>query len=327
MLPSFRVLSVSDTGWLLYMVEAEVTDRENSKVSFGIQRGAVKRSRPKVLAMIWALLLGAGCFGLRAASSAPEPPGRIVSLAPNLTELLFELGVGSQIVGVTTYCVYPPETRRIEKIGGFINPSLEKILSLEPTLVFSEHWTSSKTVPTLRRLGLKVVEVPSPFSLAEIYQLMRITGEAIGRAERAEQLIQAMMDQVQQIREKAKSFPRRPTLYVEIDPPSWTIGSKSFVNEAVSLCGAQNIFADVSRPALQVSKEVIVVKDPEIILSFDASASEISRRPGWHRIRAVRNGSVIDDLDRDLLTHGNHRLAEGMRQLQERVRKLIESRP
>ena len=217
--------------------------------------------------------------------------------------------------------------KKIEKIGGFINPSLEKILSLEPQLVFSERWTSSKTVPTLRRLGLHVVEVPSPFSLAEIYQLMRIIGEALGRTARAEQLVEAMMNQVRQIREKAKSFPRRPTLYVEIDPPSWTVGSRSFVNEAISLCGAQNIFGDVNRPALQASKEVIVSKDPEIILSFDASAAEIGRRPGWHRIRAVRNGAVIDDLDRDLLTHGNHRLVEGMRQLQQRVTQSIESLP
>ena len=287
----------------------------------------MKRSRHRVLTVIWALLLGSTCFALRAASSDPELPGRIVSLAPNLTELLFELGVGSQVVGVTTYCVYPPETQKIEKIGGFINPSLEKIVSLEPQLVISERWTSSKTVPTLRRLGLKVVEAPSPFSLAEIYQLMRITGKAIGRVERAEELIQATVDQVQQIREKAKLFRYRPTLYVEIDPPSWTVGSGSFVTEAISLCGARNIFGDVNRPALQASKEVIVLKDPEIILSFDASASEISRRPGWHRIRAVRNGFIIDDLDRDLLTHGNHRLVEGMRQLQQRVQKLIESLP
>ena len=287
----------------------------------------MKRSLVRVLTVILALLLGSGYLGSLTASSDPDRPGRIVSLAPNLTELLFELGVGSRIVGVTTYCVYPPQTQKIEKIGGFINPSLEKIVSLEPELVFSERWTSSKTVPTLRRLGLTVVEAPSPFSLAEIYQLMRITGEAIGRVERAEELIQATVDQVQEIREKAKSFPHRPTLYVEIDPPSWTVGSKSFVNEAISLCGAQNIFGDVNRPALQASKEVIVLKDPEIILSFDASASEISRRPGWHRIRAVRNGFIIDDLDRDLLTHGNHRLVEGMRQLQQRVQQLIESRP
>ena len=287
----------------------------------------MKPSRQKVLTVTWALLLASGCFELRAASSDPELPGRIVSLAPNLTELLFELGVGSRVVGVTTYCVYPPETQKIEKIGGFINPSLEKIVSLKPQLVVSERWTSSKTVPSLRRLGLRVVEAPSPFSLTEIYQLMRIVGDSIGRLERAGQLVQSMVDQVRKIREKGKTFPHRPTLYVEIDPPSWTVGSESFVNEAISLCGAQNIFGDVNRPALQASKEVIVLKDPEIILSFDARASEISRRPGWHRIRAVRNGSIIDDLDRDLLTHGNHRLVEGMRQLQERVQQSLESRP
>ena len=92
---------------------------------------------------------------------------RIISLAPNLTEILFELGLGDQIVGVTNYCTYPPEALEKEKVGGFINPNLEKIVSLEPDLVVSEHWPSSKTVPRLREFGLQVSEVISPRSFEE----------------------------------------------------------------------------------------------------------------------------------------------------------------
>ena len=277
--------------------------------------------------VLFAVLFSPLCLAISSSSARPEEPQRIVSLAPNLTELLFELGVGAQVVGVTNYCGYPPEALSVEKIGGFISPSLEKILSLEPDLVLSERWTSSKTVPTLRRLGLNVVEAPSPFSLSEIYQLIRITGNAIGRSDRAEQLIRWTADQVGQIREVATSFSHRLSLYVEIDPPSWTVGRRSFVTEAIFLAGARNIFADVNRPALQASKEVIVLKDPEVILSFDASADEIGQRPGWGRVRAVRNGFIIDDLNQDLLTHGNHRLVEGMRQLQARLQQLMDSRP
>lgn len=248
---------------------------------------------------------------------------RIVSLAPSLTEIVFELGAGEQLVGVTNYCTYPPEAQKKDRIGDFVTPNIEKIVSLKPDVVLAEQWTSTKIVSRLRGAGLRVLETLSPKSLAEIYQVIREVGTAVGKHDRVQALITEMQERVRAIEERGKRFPRRPTIYIEIDLPSWTVGRNSFINEAVYLCGARNVFEDVERPALQVSKEIVIERDPQMILSFEASAAEIGRRPGWNQVDAVRNGKIIHGFDQNLLAHGNHRLVDGMEDLQARLSELL----
>ena len=248
---------------------------------------------------------------------------RLVSLAPNLTEIIFALGLGNQVVGVTSYCIYPPETAQIEKVGDFIHPNLENIVNLAPDLVVAEHSASSKTASRLRSLGVKVVEVDSPRSLSDVYVLIRRVGEALEEPEAARHLVERMRRRARRIERRAAQLPRRPSLYLEIDPPSWTVGRGSFITEAIQLAGARNIFEDVNRPALQVSKEMVIARDPEIIVSLDAVADEIRARPGWGAIRAVRENKIIDDVDRNLLSHGSQRLMPGMEQLQNRLERLL----
>jgi iron complex transport system substrate-binding protein len=273
-----------------------------------------------------ALLLGLLALQLaRKRNALPGPAGpslRLVSLAPNLTEILFELGVGEQVVGVTTYCVYPPEALKKEKIGDFVNPNIEKIVSLNPDAVFAERWSSTKTVARLRGMGLNVVDVPSPASTEEIYRVIRQVGEAVNRVTRAREIEMEMKKRIGIIQERAKQFKSRPSIYIEIDLPSWTVGRPSFINEAVYLCGAKNLFEDIEKPAIQVSREVIIARNPEIILSLEASVSEIRQRPGWEQIAAVKKNKIIDNVPRDLLSHGNHRLALGMEQLQAQLERL-----
>jgi len=128
-----------------------------------------------------------------------------------------------------------------------------------------------------------------------------------------------MRQRIEVIKAKAAQMKWHPTIYIEIDLPSWTVGRRSYTNEAVELCGARNIFGDVDKPALQVSREAIIERNPDIILSFDSPPSEYRGRPGWERITAIRQNRVIDDVGRDLLSHGNHRLVLGMEQLQARL--------
>jgi len=248
---------------------------------------------------------------------------RVVSLAPSFTETVFELGGGTQLVGVTTYCDFPLKAQEKEKIGGFVHPNIEKIVNLKPHLVLAESSTSSRTVPKLRHLGINVLETPSPESFVEIFENIRKVGEAIEKSDPANILIQKMKIQLENIKEKSSHMVRNPSIYIEIDLPSWTIGHKSFINEALVICGGRNIFADIEMPALQVSKETIIQRNPEIILSFEATAEEIRKRPGWSQIHAVQRGKIIDDIDRNLLSHGNHRLLEGMEKLQERLLKIV----
>lgn len=251
---------------------------------------------------------------------------RIVSLAPNLTEIIFELGAGDQVVGVTSYCVYPPEARLRPKVGDFINPNFEAILQLHPTLVMAEVWPSSKTAARLRQLGVTVVEVKSPASIAEIYEIFGDIGLSVDRRERAAEIVAAMKGRIAALAASTAGRPHRPTVYLEIDRPSWTVGRPSFLHEAIEICGGRNLFGSLNRAAVQASEEVIVSRNPEIIVSLDAPAGVISRRPGWRNVAAVRTGSIIDTVDRNLLSHGNHRLVDGMEQLAARFDQLRRKR-
>ena len=278
-----------------------------------------------IAALIFLVLLGIqSTRSVSLDEPSREDDQRIVSLAPNLTEILFELGLGDQIVGVTNYCTYPPEALEKEKVGGFINPNLEKIVSLKPDLVVSEQWPSSKTVPRLREFGLQVLEVISPKSFEEIYQVIRGVGEAVERSQGAEELIRRMVQRLEGVQARASRLGRAPSVYVEIDLPSWTIGKQSFITEALLLCGAHNLFEDVEKRSFQASKEMIVDRNPDVILAYTVAAPAISQRLGWDGIKAVQEGRIVDDLDRSLLSHGNHRLVEGMEQLQARLLEMME---
>jgi iron complex transport system substrate-binding protein len=286
---------------------------------------AMKRFISSV-ALIFLVILG--IQWARSVSLNAPPQGedlRIISLAPNLTEILFELGLGDQLVGVTSYCTHPPEALEKEKVGDFINPNLEKIVSLKPDLVVSEHWPSSKTVPRLREFGLQVTEVISPRSFEEIYQVIREIGETVNRSQGAEGLIHKMKERLEAIEAKASTLAPSPSVYVEIDLPSWTIGKQSFITEALRLCGAHSLFEDVDKRSFQASKEMIVDRNPDFILAYAVDAPAISHRPGWADIKAVKNGRIIDDLERSLFSHGNHRLIEGMEQLQARILAMMET--
>jgi len=231
---------------------------------------------------------------------------KIVSMSPSLTEILFELGLGGNLVGVTNYCVYPPETAQIEKIGDFVNPNFEKILDLRPDLIFAERWSSSRIVQRLKDTGMKVVEIQTPRSIDEIYGAILEVGQALRREGKAREITADMHRRIEKLQVQAGVMAKRPSLFVEIDVPSWTIGGTSYTSEAIFLCGARNIFE----------------RDPDMILTFDARASGVARRPGWSRLKAVRENKIIDDIGRNLLSHGNHRLVVGMEELQARLLKM-----
>jgi iron complex transport system substrate-binding protein len=269
------------------------------------------------------VLLGYQQYRLSRAVKAPDKgTQRFISLSPTLTEVLFELGAGRDLVAVTTYCVYPEEAKTKEKIGDFVNPNFEKIVGLKPDVVFAETWSSSKIVSRLRGSGLNVREVKSPRSLAEIYQGILQVGEGLGKQNRANETVANMKRRVEAIRARADQVKLHPSIYIEIDLPSWTVGRASYTSEAIEICGARNIFNDVDKPALQASKEAIIERNPDVILTFDSNPEEFRRRPGWQKIHAIQKGWVIGDVGRNMLSHGNHRLVDGMEQLQGRLLEL-----
>lgn len=240
---------------------------------------------------------------------------RVVSLMPSYTEILFELGAGNQLVGVSNFCNFPPETEKIAKTGDLFHPNMEKIFSLKPDVIFAGRWQSSPIVANLRRLGLYVVEIPEPKSVDDIYKAIYTIGVETGRKKEAKSLVRKMKARVNSISAPGDKIKFRPRVYIEVDQPFWTAGGQSFISDVVYKSGGLNIFSDISRPYAQVSWESVVEKNPDVIISFSASALEITKRPAAQKITAVIRNAIVDWLDRDAISRPSPRIVESMEKL------------
>ena len=270
--------------------------------------------------MILLLLL---CFSHSQSWSAEAPkPKRVVSLLPSNTEIVYELGLGDRLVGVTSYCDYPKEAEKKEKVGDFIHPNFEKIVSLKPDIVLAGVWKSTHIVPRLREAGIDVVEIKLPATLDDIYDTIIEIARVLERPEEGKKLVEDLRKRVDKVTAKAGQRKKIPSVYIEIDPPNWTISKLSFINDAVERCGARNIFRDVPVSGVQVSWETVFERDPDVMLIFSARKKEIALRPGWSKISAVKNGRIIDSLGRDFLNRPTPRLVQGMEQFSDLLAKM-----
>ncbi len=243
---------------------------------------------------------------------------RIVSLVPSNTEIVEALGAGEEIVGVTIF----DETKPGRKvIGDFLNPSMELIVSLKPDVILGGNWENVKTVPELRRMGYRVIEVAVPQRLSDIDVAIRQVADAIGQPKAAEPVIRSMKTRIDQIAKRGRALPRRFSTFIEIDTGLWTVSANDFISEAVLLCGGDNIFAELKAIAGQVSSESVVARKPELIIAFSMPKSVIAKRPGWASLPAVRQGRILDDIPHTL-THPSPRIVEGMEALISRMESL-----
>ncbi len=252
----------------------------------------------------------------------PAHARRIISLLPSNTEILESVGAGEEIVGVTRFDDLLKKSTAVTSIGDFIHPNVEKIVSLKPDLIVAGFWTSSHIVPQLKKMGYPVLEVRPPRSLDEIYQSIRVLSEAAGRPGAAEPVIRDMKSRLEKVRQRSARLPRRLKTYIEIDRPYWTIGTPDYLSEALAIAGADNVFSNLKRQAAQVSAEIILERQPELIIAFKAKRAEIRARPGWDTLPAVKSGYVMDDLPENALTRSSPPLVQGIEILIERLEKL-----
>jgi iron complex transport system substrate-binding protein len=243
-------------------------------------------------------------------SQTPQKPGqRIVSLSPAMTEILFSLGAQDNLVGVTTFCDYPEEAKRIQKVGDFSHPSVERIIGLKPDIVIVNVPEQLRIKETLEKLEINVF-VSSPQSLDDIYEEIAALGELIDRNAAADSLIRYMKAHITQ-----SDYTRRKRVYVELAPrPIVTIGTSNFLNDLLELAGAKNIFSDLERDYPIVSQETIITRNPEAIIVLHPE--DISDRVGWHEITAIKNHCVIKNLNPDHLLRPGPRLVDGFHELQ-----------
>lgn len=248
-------------------------------------------------------------------------PQRIVSLAPSNTEILFAVGAGDQVVGVTEYCNYPPEAQEgREIVGGFSAKSLsvEKILSLQPDVVFSAGAIHQPVIEALEQAGVTVVAFDAQ-SFDEVYQNILTAGRVTGHAAEAEKVVAEMKDRLAKVQAVVRQIPEqeRPKVFYEIwDEPLMTAGPNTFIGQMIELAGGINVFADVEEQYPQISPEAVVERDPDVILGPDShaeglTAEKIAARPGWGDIKAVREGRILI-VNGDIVSRPGPRVVEAV---------------
>lgn len=246
-------------------------------------------------------------------------PTRIVSLAPSVTEILFAIGAGPQMVGRTKFCNYPPEATSLPEIGGFSAKSIsvEAILALEPDLVVAGSKSQREVVSALEGQGIKVF-VLAPETLSDIEIGILMLGEITGNLQ-ARDVAESMQARITEVTTKIKTIPseKRLRVFYEVwHEPLTTTTQSTFIGEVLMLAGAANIFGELEGTYPEVSAEQIFEMDPQAIVgpsshSDQLSAQVISTRPGWDRLSAVKNGAVYI-VDSEAISRAGPRIVDAL---------------
>lgn len=241
---------------------------------------------------------------------------RVVSLAPNLTENIFAVGAGNRLIGVTTFCNYPDEAKRIAKIGDTTSPNLETIVGLKPDLVFVS--TASQIEAFTKTLANNNISVyvMNPNSMDGVFRNLKQLGELFGTQQTAIPLVQNLVSRSGKVNTGGET----PKVFVQISKePLFTIGEESFLTEIVRRAGGQSVTANVATAYPKLSKETALAMNPDVII---LSASDDNREPNevFKNSPAAKNGHVVS-INADLLSRPGPRLVDALEQITEALRK------
>jgi len=244
-----------------------------------------------------AVLLAVSGFGCgRTSVTPPDRPARIVSLAPSVTETLFALGVGEEVVGVSQYCDYPPAVLKLPRVGTFITPNIEAIVALQPTLVIGLSTVSDlREFRALRAMGIALLMVDDA-SVEAIERSIVAVGEGVGKPDVARKLAASLNDHLQSVAARMKAEPSRSVLMVVGHQPMVAVGRPNFLDELLALAHADNIAASANQGWPRLSLEYIVATRPDVILDGQMGDDPATPSHFWDSypsIPAVANHRVF----------------------------------
>jgi iron complex transport system substrate-binding protein len=269
------------------------------------RRGA---RRTLAVAAVSAALVAATLAGWRAGAPPPRPPDapprRIVSLVPAATEILFAVGAGPAVVAVGSFDRYPPEVARLPRVGGLLDPDVERILALRPDLVVV-YGTQTDLAAQLARARIPAFEYRHG-GLADTLETIRTLGARVGHAAEADRVCRSVAERIAAVRRRVTGRARPRTLVVFGRDPFalrniWASGGLGFLADMLEAAGGTNVFADVPREAVQATSELILARAPEVILELraeprpSAQGDEARDLRSWATLSAlpaVRRGRI-----------------------------------
>jgi iron complex transport system substrate-binding protein len=253
-------------------------------------------------------------------------PEKIVSLIPSNTEIVYALGMGDAVVGVSDFDNYPEEVAAKEKIGG-MEFNVEKVISLQPDLVLahgSSAHSSESGLEQLRNAGITVVVVPNASSFKTVYESINLIGQIIGTTDKAQEIVDGMKTSLAEIKEKAAKVTEPATVWVEVSgaPEIYTTGKGTFMHEMIEAINAKNAAGD-QEGWVMLTEEEIVTLNPDVVVttygSYDPNAkTNVLAREAWTEVPAIQNERVYD-IQSDLVSRPGPRLIEGVEELAKAV--------
>jgi len=231
----------------------------------------------------------------------PDHPHRLIALAPSITDTLYAMGCGDDIVGVTDYTKYPPEATKKHSVGGVINPSLEEMVALKPDLILAiGELNNYDLIHSIERLGLTIFVV-HPQGIAGIYRSIESLGVAIHREEQASALIARLRTREHAVRERVSGKGTPSVFFLLWTDPLMTAGRGAFVTELIAAAGGKSITDDLPNDWPRVSFETILSRQPDYLLMMrgpQITAASLQRQTTWQKLDAVRKGKFLYEDDR-----------------------------
>ena len=281
--------------------------------------------RPGVLTLATALIATAAAY-----ATPQSGPRRIVSVVPAVTEMIFALGAGDRVVGVSNFDKFPPEVTKISKVGALLDPNLDRILSLKPDLVVV-YYSQTDLQTQLQRASVASYSYKHA-GLADVTETIRSVGARIGRTEQGRTLATEIESKIAVLKKRYASGARPRTLVV-FGRENFALrgiyasGGRGFVHDMLTVAGGDNVFADVDREAVQATTELILARRPEVIIELraDPMTAEAERKEltTWNQLAslpAVRAKRVHIITDPRTVIPGP-RVVEGVEIIADRLHK------
>ncbi|MBA8778084.1 ABC transporter substrate-binding protein [Staphylococcus schleiferi subsp. coagulans] len=258
--------------------------------------------------------------------STSKVPERIISLMPSNTEVLYALGIGDKVTGVSTVDDYPKEVKQKEKFDA-MHLNKEALIKAQPDLILaheSQKATQGKVLKDLSESGIKVAYVKDAQSINEMYESFEQIGKLTGREKQAKYLIDETKANIKKVTDSVPKQKKEPKVFIEIasEPEIYTAGKGTFMNDMLKQLHAKNVFDDTEGWP-KVSKEQIIKKNPDVMVSTAGISTKgyqqsVKQRGGFEQIRAVKKESVVA-LNDDMLSRPGPRLDDAMKLLRDAI--------
>ena len=298
----------------------------------------------KILALILAIVLIVGLSACQAPQPAPAPveqpaadtkivitdlkgreitldkiPERIISLSPANTEILFAVGAGNKVVGITSFCDFPAETKDVAKIGSFEGPNLELIQAAKPDVVLAGGYIQEDFIASLEQLNIPVISTEAT-DFNSIFDSIALIGKLSGNDQKAAEVVKGIKDKIAEIQDKVKGQTPKSVFYVVWTDPLTTAGSGTFINDVIKTAGGVNTAEKVEFWA-KYSAEELVKDNPEYLFSALHSTNEgvsmefFKQSPIFKNLDSVKNGKVHLMSDDNVVSRPGPRIVQAIEEV------------